>query len=393
MKFGRVHSLACAVALAAGSVIPLSESDSQRLPPPIPVALRAGDASLDAEFTRVTSIRELRDGRVLIAGGGNLPLSIGDFRTGGVVQVGREGDGPGEYREVTRIHALGGDSTLLEDRRRLRWIILDGSRAVATFASWTEGARGPTVAAVDGRGRVLEMRVSKYGEAPGFPVMQYASNAESLVVLVHRDIIAAMAGRAVRAEPDTVARLRGQFRGLRVARRGTFRDAPVLFELHNPLGVEEQATLFPDGWLALALVDPYRVDWITPDGRRLAGRPLPFTPTKVDDLQMRQAIVTWGPGGRQSIFAPDDFPNWPDRLPPFHNDALVAAPDGRLLVQRTPNALEPFTLYDIVDRAGELTGRLKLATTERIIGFGVHSVYVLVTTDDDTQRLRRHPWP
>ncbi|HLA89094.1 MAG TPA: hypothetical protein VJL28_01530 [Gemmatimonadaceae bacterium] len=330
---------------------------------------------------------------MLVAGAGYLPLAVGDFRSREVEPVGREGDGPGEYREVTRIHALGGDSTLVEDRRRLRWIILDGSRAVATLATWAQGARGPTVAAVDGRGRVLELRASRYGEAAGVPVMQYAANAESLLVLIHRDVIAAMSGRAARSEPDTVARLRGRFRGLRVARRGTYRDAPLFFELHNPLGVEEQAMLFPDGWLALALFDPYRVDWITPEGRRLAGRPLPFTPTIVDDRQMRHAIVMWGPGGRQSVFGPTDFPNWPDNLPPFHNDALVAAPDGRLLIQRTSNALEPFTLYDIVDRAGELNGRLKLAANERIIGFGVRSVYVLVITDDDTQRLRRHPWP
>ena len=37
--------------------------------------------------------------------------------------------------------------------------------------------------------------------------------------------------------------------------------------------------------------------------------------------------------------------------------------------------------------------RLQLPPDHQIVGFGARSVYVVVTDEDDLQRIQRHPWP
>jgi len=84
---------------------------------------------------------------------------------------------------------------------------------------------------------------------------------------------------------------------------------------------------------------------------------------------------------------------FPAKVPPFQREALLAAPDGRLLVRRTVTASRPEGRYDIVDRAGRLMGHVVLPPDERIIGFGLRSVYVVWRDAEGFERLRRHPWP
>lgn len=84
-------------------------------------------------FDRVTSIRELADGSLLVAD-----------RTTGLLQhfdwsnepraIGRVGDGPGEYRMVGWLFELAGDSTLFTDSYSGRWIVLQGARIVNTIS-------------------------------------------------------------------------------------------------------------------------------------------------------------------------------------------------------------------------------------------------------------------
>jgi len=79
-------------------------------------------------------------------------------------------------------------------------------------------------------------------------------------------------------------------------------------------------------------------------------------------------------------------------LPPV-TTALLAAPDGRLLIDRVPTAATPETHYDVVDRSGTLVGELTLPFTEAIAGFGAKSVYIVSAGADCLQRLHRHNWP
>jgi hypothetical protein len=90
---------------------------------------------------------------------------------------------------------------------------------------------------------------------------------------------------------------------------------------------------------------------------------------------------------------PDSSPDWPATLPPYRSPvALLAAPDGRVVVPRLASADHPETRYDVVNRRGLLDGQLILRPNERIVGFGAATVYVAVSDDDGIQRLQRHPW-
>jgi hypothetical protein len=169
----------------------------------------------------------------------------------------------------------------------------------------------------------------------------------------------------------------------------------INYVLRNPLAVGDQALLFPDGWIATAFVAPYRVEWRAPSGAVVRGEPLPFTRQAVDNRIKQQAIDdTWGrPGSTAPKFALTDFPAWPDIVPPFLEDALFALPDGKVAIRRTSLGANRTIQYDIVDRAGKLSGIRRLPPNERIMAFGARSVYVVAVDADDVETLRRHPWP
>ena len=104
--------------------------------------LGAPNARLNAEFTRVSAVRELDDGRVLIVDEADKRVAVGDWKTGTVRQIGRVGSGPGEYQLPQRLLALSADSTLLTDVMAGRWLLFAGDSIVETIP-----ASAPPIAA------------------------------------------------------------------------------------------------------------------------------------------------------------------------------------------------------------------------------------------------------
>ncbi|HJR33673.1 MAG TPA: hypothetical protein VJ817_01890 [Gemmatimonadales bacterium] len=360
--------------LAAG--FPLQPLGSQA---PAETRLRPPTARLDEEFNRIVGLRELGDGRVLVADAGDKRLVVVDFARNQAAQIGREGNGPGEYAQVALLASLGPDSTLMPDAFNRRWLVLIGDRIARTIPPGdpaVTASRG-VVRSTDERGHGVSVTpppIRSGGQAMG--------KSDSIAVL----LVTLSSGAT-----DTVARLR---------------TAPltVWTELDNagkvtragltypPFSVGEESLLFPDGWLAVARLDPYRVDWRTPEGRWISGAPLPFMQQPVDTrerqayLARRTALV-----GRPATAPPDEA--WPATIPPFQPFPLVAVPDGGLLILRTPTAGHPGHRYDRIDRRGQLIGWVELPAAERLMAIGARGAYVVSTDEDGIQRLRRHPWP
>jgi hypothetical protein len=343
------------------------------------LSLKPADAKLDEEFTRITGIRELADGRVLVADGKEVRLVVADLRAGTVEKIGRTGSGPGEYNRLNRIFALTRDSTLVGDAGNRRWLLMDGARIVATLSAEVPAVRAAsaTLLGTDRTGHALSTTF-----APNRPGELNAFGESLFVVRTARST-----GHA-----DTVARLRPVSSRISV-RRGS--DGTVLGVAIQkpPFAADEQTLLFDDGWMAVARLEPYRVEWRSPDGRAALGAPLPFTKVRLDDAAKRSFLAELVASGARVDTAPSSRDDWPEVLPPFTADALVAAPDGRLLIQRTQTHAATATRYDMVDRSGVLAGVLAIAKNEQIIGFGPRAVYVAVTDDDGIQRIQRHPWP
>ena len=348
----------------------------------VPRVLRPPASTAPEEFTHVSSVRMLSDGRLLVADDYGSRLAVIDWTTAKTETIGRQGNGPGEYRSISRVLKLGGDSSLADDRSSLRWFVLERDRIVSTrtSAAGAYGGQGPLLCGADETARVCEVRPLLFRKpSPGHPLFRTLSDAESLIVL--------LADRRS-ARVDSVARIRGRFRGLGAKSRGA-----VTYDYYNPLAVEDQALLFPDGWMAIAHVAPYYIEWVKPDGSRIVGKPMTVDIVRLDEREKTNAIKMYDKNSARQGFLPEDFPGWPETLPPFHNDALLAAPDGSLIVRRIPAATSPATFYDVVNRAGALTERIRLEHNTRLVGFGARWAFVAVANDDELERVRRHPWP
>ena len=347
---------------------------------PVVMHLAPENASLAASFTRISAVRELRDGRVLILDPRDQGLVVANMGSGAVEPISRKGGGPGEYQSLRYALPLAGDSTLLPAGPG-RWLLMDGARVVVTVPPDDSALRasGGSPASADMHGHVLGMG------APSFHAGTYSmGKGDSLAVL--------LVSRATGAG-ETVARTR--VAPMRVTVR-TGKDGQITsMELRRPvLAPGEAATLFPDGWIAVARLDPYRVDWRAPDGSWTKGAAIPVPVVRLDDREKRAEMQRIADETGRPVPAPETVEAWPETMPPFVDaNALYAAPDGRLVVLRQPTAEAPGNRYDVVDRRGRVAGTLSLPANQRIVGFGAKSVYIAFTDDDGLQTLRRHPWP
>jgi hypothetical protein len=330
------------------------------------VSLPPANARLNVEFSDLTTMRELGDGRVLLYDRKEERLALVDFATGSVTNVGRLGQGPGEFQSVAAIVPLGGDSTLVADFAR-RWLILTGDRIVATLPPDTPALKlvslGPLGA--DRNGRVLSLEYRPWN----------GSNDSTNVLLVER-----ATGRA-----DSIVQLRNSVRRAPISSVTDPVGGRAMRGSRIPLDVREAPLLFPDGWTAVVRLEPYRVDWRSPDGRWTLGRPIPERPVRMTDRE-RKAYSVRKPGYRNAT-------DWPEFLPPFDTPtALFSTSDGWLVVKRLPSASSPETRYDVIDKTGVRRSQLVLRPREHILGFGAASVYVIETDEDGIQRVRRHPY-
>ena len=362
--------------IAAAPALRVSVVASQATRLTVPPA----DAVAAAEFSTVASVRELSDGRVLVTDREDRRLAIVDWATGAVATIGRTGEGPGEYQVPYRLLPLSGDSTLLTDSQSRRWFVLDGSRIVTTIdaSSPLNENLGPDLFGADHEGRVLGLEGYRWNRLS--PVQDILT-ADSLVALI---------AHVFSASIDTAARLRG--RGEPWESLVSVRGAPQR-SVRDPLPEADQALLFPDGWLVVVRVDPYRVDWITAEGHAIQGAPLPFVSVRVDRTEQCAALERQPRRELRFECQPEEVRSWPRVLPPFLPGALLALPNGSVAIERTPSARQSFRQYDIVDRSGVLAATLSAAANEKIVGFGIRSVYTVTVDANDVQRLQRHPWP
>lgn len=152
----------------------------------------------------------------------------------------------------------------------------------------------------------------------------------------------------------------------------------------------EAACLFPDGWLAIVRLDPLRVDWRRNDGVWIRGSELPVPDVPLDARQKQWYLRSTGRddtmlSGREDLV-------WPATIPPFRG-TVIAASDGRVILQRSRDADANYTRYLVVNRRATLDGEISLAAGQRILGFGAAFVVIATTDADGLQHVSRHPWP
>lgn len=398
-------TLLVALFVAAGAAAPVGDLSGQVAVPPTR-ALEPPDAVSLQGFTRIGSIRELPDGRVLLTDLSENQLYLLDFAREQTETIGTVGDGPSEYRTIGWLFPLTPDSTLLTDRSTNRWLVIDGDEIVGALSGertlnrrfrsrlWGVGPSGKVLGSVpqpSPERRFADRRAAVL--APWSGVGDVPSDRRTVAVL-----------QAEGENQMSCLVVRGSTGGAVPA--GSRPDPTCHFYPES-----EQALLFPDGWIALARVRPYRVVWNSPDGRTTGGDPLPRQPVAATMREKCAVYVGWANAaaleacGSEEL---DDFA-WTDEIPPFPTDQidvcrgcralvadasppLMATPEGFLLVRRTPTAERTDSRYDLINRGGALISTIVLPLNEAIVGFGPGTVYSVQRDDLDLLWLRKHPW-
>lgn len=337
--------------------------------------LRPSVATLDHEFTRVGSVRELADGRILVTDTDDDLLFVADLKSGTVKPFASKGAGPGEYRDLGTLIPLRGDTTIMADASNRRALILYRDAVLRTLAVDEPllTAVGTNLIGASADGRIFGLR---------------SLPSTDLSAPRRRAPVALIAWQSATA--DTIARFRAtelQSVSVGAPPNQTVRTSTAL------MASSEQASVFPTGDVAVALQDPYRVDWYFANGQVRRGQPIERTAPRVDQaekLAWKRRYEEWA--GRPLPFELERFP-WAEFVPPFRQGALTALPDGMLALAREPWSGGPDGLHDIVDRSGARIGTMRLAPGSRIVGTGQGSLFVVTRTDDGTERISRHVWP
>lgn len=342
-------------------------------------------------FTRISGLRELRDGRVVVSDGAEQRVVVlsADLRQGDA--LGRVGRGPREYVNPDAVLPWLGDSSLIVDPGASRVLVLDPAGTIVGERSATVEMRGfafaPSFRAADAHGWLYYL---------GIParVRGVASDTAPLIRT-----------RLDRVAADTVAWVRRPVAPTASQQQGgqvTFRRARP-----DPFAVRDAWGVASDGSVAVVRGGDYRVEWFR-DGRRVAQGPvirvnrITVTQADLDQLEDQRAVAarttsSFGTGGgtlpnRGSAPSIQDAEVSREKPPFLANNASVD-PRGRVWVPRTRAAGDSIPLYDVFDERGTLVLQIALPPNSELVGFGRTAVYVSRADQDDIFRLGRHPLP
>jgi len=383
-----VRLMLCATVLAA---LPAA---AQQVPTR---ALTAPDAQFEQPFDAVLAIRELASGKVLVTDLGPKTLLLADLATGEQVNVGRNGQGPGEYQFPGELFPFRGDSVLLVDRVGRRVLVVSPEGKLGRSIPFPEGLSGlPDARGADRQGRIYFQGSPFRGEPGGG--MEVGGTLPDSVPLIRWD--------PATKKIDSLTRVK--IPAIKVQVSGG-QNARTVMMRNQPFAPSDEWIVTPEGRVAIARVGDYHIEWLG-TGAPVRGAPVRHEPLKVAaaDRQIfldgmrnsrnRITVSVGGPGpsgGRnnqgngQPQISEKDF-DWPEVKPPFPSRALQFAPEGQLWVTRSTSARDSTPVYDLFDAGGKLTGRVTLPLGRRMVGMGKGVVYAVRTDEDGLQWLERY---
>lgn len=366
------------VVSCAGVLLAIACADPVPVASDTPIALGEPSGTFAEPFTRITSLRELADGRMIVTDFVERRIMVGRFDGSPAAPVGRRGPGPREWSSARPIRALRGDTSLLVDAVARRWIRFVDTLVVGQISPDALVRRSIGSADdADTLGNVYARQ--PLGDDP-------------------RDSILVLRAALGDGKVDTLVMMRSQ---TSLGPRGTDEEGNRLPVARPAFATGEEFAAFPDGWVAIARLDPLRLDWISPDGRRIDGTPVGEPPLPVTDAEKERVraenasvIEFFGRATgaiREVMLAP--YTVFPDELPPFEPGALVAGGDGLAYLRR----LEPVGMsgarYDVFDRAGRRVGIMRLDTHSKLGLVSSRFRYVIRTDADSLQWVDRYAIP
>ncbi len=362
-------------------------------------------------FSAIVAIRELRDGRVLVADTKDKIVQLVDLKSGKASKVGREGSGPGEYGLPMQLIGVPGDSSIIFDPLNSRYLtILPSGKPGSTFrledgapplksAAGEGPAAGRGIAgvsaprAVDAQGH-LYFEGSPISFGPNGPVA-----SDSAPVMRYNR-------KAWRYDTLTFVQLPKNSASVQTSGSGGERNVQVRIGARTPFPARDAWTVLPNGNLVVVRIKDYHVDIISPAKQVTKGTVVTFTPVRVGEAEKQEyrdsQKSSTGLGITRSVengkvttgaapIAPAEEPKeWPVVKPAFTQNGVFATPSGEIWVARSRTAKDEIPRYDVFSSTGKLTGQVVLPRKTRVIGFGNGgAIYTIRSDDDDLQYLQR----
>lgn len=365
--------------------------------------LNRPEVEFEEPFTGISGLRELRDGRVVIADPRDKVVQVVDLRAKTATKLGREGSGPGEYGLPTGLLALGNDTTGVIDYLNNRILLITPQATIGGFVDLN--APTPNAPGGGGRGGMMMVGSSMPSMADAKGRMYVRGSPFTLVngQPQSADSVALLRWDRASGKRDTVAFLRVPTNSSQISGgRGNMR---ISIGGGAPFQGADQITVAPDGRVAIVHHDPYSVEYVSETGQRTKGQPIRYDRVRVTEghkdewrESRRNAMgmmMTNDNGRRTATMAPlnnvQDPEDWGgEYMPPFLNtNTATFSNDGYLWIRRT-GAPGMAPTYDVIDRAGNLALKVVLPQRSRVIGFGNGTVYTIRLDEDDLQYLQRH---
>ncbi len=354
------------------------------------------DASFPEAFSLIRGVREMPDGRLMIADPLGQALTLVDMESGTSDTLGAVGQGPGEYRQPDGVFPLTGDSTLFVDLGNSRLTVIGPNLSFGATMPIAQSMQGMgrlgllivMPQAVDGRGALY---LQPFGAGPGgaFP-------DSSAVVRYDR----------VTGTIDTVTLLKRP--ELKRTTSGSGDNQSVSIR-QIPLSPQDDWAVAMDGRLAAVRSDDYHLEWIKPDGSVVVGERVDYRPVPIKRAEQeewveasanglsveisindgqRQMSFSRGGGGGRSEPDIDNF-DWPAVKPPFVAGGVWVTPEGDAWVERSVAAGEP-RRFDVFGEDANLRAQIVLPAGRQVVGFGEGTVYLVLTDEFGLQYLERY---
>jgi hypothetical protein len=364
------------------------------------IALGKPDGESPEGFTNISSIRELPNGKVLVADRVDKVVQLVDLVSGSATRVGREGSGPGEYSLPLALIPQPDGSTLLQDPLNRRFLVIGPDGKPGAFADLP---KPPTT----GQGPGMMLSVTNMQGADARGRIYFPGSPFSFETGTQLDSVPIYRWDRTTSKLDTVAFYKLPPGNASMNRSGG--NFAVRIGGSKVFTPAEAWAVTGDGRIARLTPAPYRVVWYDAPGRSAMGPVQPWTPIKVGEAekeQVREArkrnrpmTISIGPGGgapppgARSPQIGVDEPEFEETMPPFGTGGVIGTPDGEVWVLRNRPASEKSPVYDVFDRTGALAKQVTLAPNSRIVGFGKGTVYVAKSDEDDLQYLQRFRKP
>lgn len=378
MKPRSWHVGECCIVAAAG-LMPSHPLVAQRL---IDLTQRP-EAVIDEAFTSIAGVRGLPGSLAVVTDQLEKRLFLANFADGRLTPIGRQGEGPAEYRFPTAPLAGPSNTTYVVDASLLRTLVVSPAGAIVSIVRLprAELLSGAIARGSDHRGR-LYLEGSSFDPERG----TFSDSVDILRWNPHDNRI------------DTIGRVWSG--GRVIVTRPTGKAS--LARSTTPYPSLDAWAVYPDGDVAIVHHHPFRMDVVDPLGTVRWGSPLTYKPLPVAAADRRayrermsfvrsSATMRGGGGGPQRSGVEISDEEFPQFMPPFVASSLLMSPDGELWIGRSHAAGDTAWYYHIVDARGGIVAMAKVRTDSKVVGFGPGTVYVAKTDPaDDLVYLERY---